>query len=135
MQNIDTVLSFFVSRIEKELAPQPTETSAVMTVITKAMPDFPRAHTLKEFQELKFKYVEEDSPDEFFIPYVWSLVYRYAGLAFEPKSLNSFGGYEYCGNEEDGTDPGVSTSTGAAATDVMLTNDQNNLHINTPSSG
>ncbi|VUZ41047.1 unnamed protein product [Hymenolepis diminuta] len=134
-QNIDTVLGFFFSRIEKELGPQPTETSTVMTVITKAMPDFPRAHTLKEFQELKFKYVEEDSPDEFFIPYVWSLVYRHAGLAFEPKSLNSFGGYDYCGTEEDGTDAGVSTSTGAAAADVMLTNDQNNLHINTPSSG
>ncbi|KAM3188216.1 hypothetical protein ACTXT7_000714 [Hymenolepis weldensis] len=135
MQNIDTVLNFFLSRIKKELGPHPTEVSAVMTVITKAMPDFPRAHTLKEFQELKFKYVEEDSPDEFFIPYVWSLVYRHAGLAFESKSLNSFGGYDYCGNEEDGTDAGVSTSTGAAATDVVLANDQNNLNINTPSFG
>lgn len=50
---------------------------------------------LQEFQELKFKYVEEDSPDDFFIPYVWSLVYRYSGLGFEQKSLNTFGPYDY----------------------------------------
>ena len=101
MQNIDTVLSFFASRIDKELGPHPTETSTVMRVITKSMGDFGRIHTLKEFQELKFKYVEEDSPDEFFIPYVWSLVYQHSGLAFEPKSLHSFGGYEYGGSEEE----------------------------------
>ncbi|KAL5964420.1 Dymeclin [Taenia solium] len=112
MQNIDTVLGFFASRIEKDLGPQPTETSAVMTVITKSIGDFGRIHTLKEFQELKFKYVEEDSPDEFFIPYVWSLVYRHSGLGFERKLLHSFGGYEYCASEED-VDCDVATATEA----------------------
>uniref|UniRef100_A0A0R3T3F5 Dymeclin n=1 Tax=Rodentolepis nana TaxID=102285 RepID=A0A0R3T3F5_RODNA len=134
MQNIDTVLGFFASRIEKELGPQPTETSTVMTVITKSMPDFPRAHTLKEFQELKFKYVEEDSPDEFFIPYVWSLVYPHAGLAFEAKSLISFGCYEYCGSEEEEAGTSASLYTGSAATSVMLGNELTNLNINAPSS-
>lgn len=129
MQNIDTVLGFFATRIEKELGPQPTETSTVMTVITKATPDFPRAHTLKEFQELKFKYVEEDSPDEFFIPYVWSLVYRQAGLAFDPKSLRSFGGYDYCGSEGE-----VPEGTDASASNP-LANDLNSLSLNTPTSG
>ncbi len=95
MQNIDTVLGFFATRIEKELGPHPTETSTVMAVITKSVGGFARAHTLKEFQELKFKYVEEDSPDDFFIPYVWSLVYRHSGLAFEQKSLHALGHYDY----------------------------------------
>ncbi|VDD81662.1 unnamed protein product [Mesocestoides corti] len=101
MQNIDTVLGYFATRIEKELGPHPTETSSVMTVITKSIGDFARYHTLKEFQELKFKYVEEDSPDEFFIPYVWSLVYRHSGLAFEQKSLHTLGTYEYSAGDEE----------------------------------
>ncbi|KAG9354138.1 hypothetical protein JZ751_012262, partial [Albula glossodonta] len=29
-----------------------------------------------KFPELKFKYVEEDQPEDFFIPYVWSLVFN-----------------------------------------------------------
>lgn len=47
MQNIDTVLGFFATRIEKELGPHPTETSTVMAVITKSVGSFSRAHTLK----------------------------------------------------------------------------------------
>lgn len=127
MQNIDAVLSFFATRIEKELGPHPTETSTVMAVITKSMGDFKRTHTLTEFQELKFKYVEEDSPDEFFIPYVWSLVYRHSGLAFEPKSLNSLGGYDYCGSEE-GEGEGTISSTAVSGT---LANESSSLNTNT----
>lgn len=126
MQNIDTVLGFFASRIEKNLGPQPTETSAVMTVITKSMSDFGRIHILKDFQELKFKYVEEDSPDEFFIPYVWSLVYRHSGLGFEQKLLHSFGSFEYCASEED-LDGDTATET---ATGANVSSDFSNLEIN-----
>ena len=35
---------------------------------------------MQQFPELKFRYVEEDQPDEFFIPYVWSLVFHRSGL-------------------------------------------------------
>uniref|UniRef100_A0A183SPL0 Dymeclin n=1 Tax=Schistocephalus solidus TaxID=70667 RepID=A0A183SPL0_SCHSO len=91
MQNIDIVLTYFASRIEKELGAHPTETSSVMAVITKSVGYFSRSRTLKEFQELKFKYVEEESPDEFFIPYLWSLVYRLSGLALDQKALHCLG--------------------------------------------
>uniref|UniRef100_A0A0X3P105 Dymeclin n=1 Tax=Schistocephalus solidus TaxID=70667 RepID=A0A0X3P105_SCHSO len=91
MQNIDIVLTYFASRIEKELGAHPTETSSVMAVITKSVGNFSRSRTLKEFQELKFKYVEEESPDEFFIPYLWSLVYRLSGLALDQKALHCLG--------------------------------------------
>ncbi|XP_026677891.1 dymeclin [Diaphorina citri] len=36
--------------------------------------------SLQTFPELKFKYVEEERPEEFFIPYVWSLVIRHAPI-------------------------------------------------------
>ncbi|KAH9283865.1 Dymeclin [Echinococcus granulosus] len=131
MQNIDTVLGFFASRIEKDLGLHPTETSAVMTVITKSMGDFARTHTLKEFQELKFKYVEEESPDEFFIPYVWSLVYRHSGLGFEQKLLHSFGGYEYCASEEEAEGDVATTTTATETTTGAITSsDFGNPKIN-----
>lgn len=46
---------------------------------------------LQKFPELKFKYVEEEQPEEFFIPYVWSLVYNSAvGLYWSPQDIQLF---------------------------------------------
>ncbi|XP_036177985.1 dymeclin isoform X4 [Myotis myotis] len=46
---------------------------------------------LEKFPELKFKYVEEEQPEEFFIPYVWSLVYSSAaGLYWSPQDIQLF---------------------------------------------
>uniref|UniRef100_A0A8V0YAV7 Dymeclin n=1 Tax=Gallus gallus TaxID=9031 RepID=A0A8V0YAV7_CHICK len=44
-----------------------------------------------KFPELKFKYVEEEQPEEFFIPYVWSLVYNAAvALYWNPRDIQLF---------------------------------------------
>ena len=46
---------------------------------------------LQKFPELKFKYVEEEQPEEFFIPYVWSLVYNSAvGVYWNPQDIQLF---------------------------------------------
>lgn len=46
---------------------------------------------LRKFPELKFKYVEEEQPEEFFIPYVWSLVYNAAvALYWNPRDIQLF---------------------------------------------
>ena len=44
----------------------------------------------QKFPELKFKYVEEDQPEEFFIPYVWSLVFHASNLYFNPSRIQLF---------------------------------------------
>jgi hypothetical protein len=44
----------------------------------------------QKFPELKFKYVEEEQPEEFFIPYVWSLVYKSAKLYWNPERIQLF---------------------------------------------
>ena len=31
---------------------------------------------MQKFPDLRFKYVEEESPEDFFVPYVWSLLKR-----------------------------------------------------------
>ena len=42
---------------------------------------------MQQFPELKFRYVEEDQPDEFFIPYVWSLVFHHSGLHWDGERV------------------------------------------------
>jgi len=38
---------------------------------------------LKVFPELKFTYEEDANSEEFFIPYIWTLVYDYQGLSWK----------------------------------------------------
>ncbi|CAH8428962.1 unnamed protein product [Schistosoma rodhaini] len=90
LQNIDIVLTHFSKKIESELGPQPTQPQAVMQVIIKHIGNTQRSCNLKKFPDLKFKYVEEESPDEFFIPYVWSVVRRQSGIHFKSESLLLF---------------------------------------------
>jgi len=45
---------------------------------------------LRKFPELKFKYVEEDKHEEFFIPYVWCIIFRKAGIYWPPVQLSLF---------------------------------------------
>lgn len=42
---------------------------------------------LKKFPELKFRYVEEDQPEEFFIPYVWSMVQSTSALCWSNDEI------------------------------------------------
>ncbi|XP_076991622.1 dymeclin isoform X3 [Tamandua tetradactyla] len=88
MQNIDLVITFFSSR----LLQGGTELSVerVLEIIKQGVVALPKDR-LKKFPELKFKYVEEEQPEEFFIPYVWSLVYNSAvGLYWDPQDIQLF---------------------------------------------
>ncbi|XP_064644875.1 dymeclin-like isoform X2 [Lineus longissimus] len=87
IQNIDTVLSYFTSRVEQQ--EKNLSVDQVKEVIDQGIRQF-RKDRLKKFPELKFKYVEEDSPEEFFIPYVWSLVYHSSNLYFNPDRIQLF---------------------------------------------
>jgi len=42
---------------------------------------------IQQFPELKFKYVEEDHPEEFFIPYVWMLTHTRSGLYWPARNI------------------------------------------------
>ncbi|XP_041356321.1 dymeclin-like [Gigantopelta aegis] len=87
IQNIDTILAFFTARLEqngKNISP-----SEVLEIINEGAIQF-RKDRLKKFPELKFKYVEEDSPEEFFIPYVWSLVYHVSNMYFNATRIVLF---------------------------------------------
>lgn len=88
MQNIDLVISFFSSRIEQAGAELSVE--RVLEIIKQGAVALPKDR-LRKFPELKFKYVEEEQPEEFFIPYVWSLVYNSAvALYWNPQDIQLF---------------------------------------------
>ncbi|EOA98117.1 Dymeclin, partial [Anas platyrhynchos] len=83
MQNIDLVISFFSSRLKQAEAELSVE--RVLEIIKQGAVALPKDR-LRKFPELKFKYVEEEQPEEFFIPYVWSLVYNSAvALYWNPQ--------------------------------------------------
>ncbi|XP_021235447.1 dymeclin isoform X1 [Numida meleagris] len=88
MQNIDLVISFFSSRLEHAGAELSVE--RVLEIIKQGAVALPKDR-LRKFPELKFKYVEEEQPEEFFIPYVWSLVYNAAeALYWNPRDIQLF---------------------------------------------
>ncbi|XP_062410102.1 dymeclin [Sardina pilchardus] len=88
MQNLDTVIGFFSQRLEQAGADLSVE--RVQEVIKKGAVALPKDR-LKKFPELKFKYVEEDQPEDFFVPYVWSLVFSSAvGLYWNPQGIELF---------------------------------------------
>jgi hypothetical protein len=44
---------------------------------------------LQRFPDLKFKYVEEEQPEDFFVPYVWNLATQ--KIYFNPANIKLFG--------------------------------------------
>ncbi|KAL1253447.1 hypothetical protein QQF64_018140, partial [Cirrhinus molitorella] len=89
MQNLDTVIGFFSQRLEQEGSDLSVE--RVQEVIKKGAVALPKER-LKKFPELKFKYVEEEQPEDFFVPYVWSLVFNSGvGLHWNSQGIELFG--------------------------------------------
>ncbi|KAI5733517.1 hypothetical protein M8J76_012852 [Diaphorina citri] len=78
IHNINLVITYFSAKLEKE-EDQSVDVNEVQSKVNRWSMSFPKA-LLKTFPELKFKYVEEERPEEFFIPYVWSLVIRHAPI-------------------------------------------------------
>jgi len=79
LENIHSVLVYMSSRVEQEnerrggYAMSVTE---VQETVREGCKQFPR-ESLKSLGDLKFKYVEEEEPEEFFIPYIWGLTTKF----------------------------------------------------------
>ncbi|XP_045122456.1 dymeclin-like [Portunus trituberculatus] len=86
-QNIEMVLSYLMGRLET--TKRDPGVQDVQEVIQQGVLHLPKDR-LKKFPELKFKYVEENEPEDFFIPYVWTLVYQKSGLYWNPKCICMF---------------------------------------------
>ncbi|XP_076765653.1 dymeclin [Xylocopa sonorina] len=88
VQNIDSVINFFSYKLEQKDQSQ-LGVSQVLTTIQQGTSEWP-CDRLRKFPELKFKYVEEEQPEEFFIPYVWSVVCQSALLHWSAENIKLF---------------------------------------------
>ncbi|CAF1168576.1 unnamed protein product [Rotaria sordida] len=83
LQNIDIIITFFTEKID-QLKYRSAE--YVKETLETTVKQFP-LDRLKRFPDLKFKYVEEEQPEDFFVPYVWSLVYKSCNLHWSSESV------------------------------------------------
>ncbi|CAG9794474.1 unnamed protein product [Diatraea saccharalis] len=74
-QNIEMVIGYFSTRLQRvqEGAGGDLSVSEVLQCIKKGAEQW-SSDRLKKFPDLKFRYVEEERPEEFFTPYVWGLI-------------------------------------------------------------
>jgi len=87
LQNIDTVIVYFAEKVDQleqrsaECVKETLEISAkqfpldrlkVSFIISLYICQF-FAVCFQKFPDLKFKYVEEEQPEDFFVPYIWTL--------------------------------------------------------------
>ena len=101
------VIAYFNSKVEavQDKKEQTLSVYEVQEIIRQTSMQFPREkltvrenHVLElcvtlfelkcysffqKFPDLKFKYVEEESPEDFFVPYVWTLAAKY--IYWNPK--------------------------------------------------
>ena len=88
LQNVEILLTFFDDRLEQLNKPTMT-VEEVHEFIREAVVQIP-SHRLKKYPELKFRYIEEEQPEEFFVPYVWSLVFNKSGICWNPGCVQLF---------------------------------------------
>ncbi|XP_048523171.1 dymeclin isoform X2 [Dendroctonus ponderosae] len=86
--NIDIVIKYFSDLLNTKSNHQEVDASQVLQVIQQGGRQWPR-DKLAKFPDLKFKYVEEEQPEEFFIPYVWELVNQQSVLNWHNSSTVS----------------------------------------------
>ncbi|KAF4518163.1 hypothetical protein B566_EDAN007854, partial [Ephemera danica] len=85
--NIDAVISFFAHKLQQ--SQNELSETEVLATIQQGTLQWPRER-LKKFPDLKFKYVEEDRPEDFFIPYIWSLVCQSSGIYWNTSKIKLF---------------------------------------------
>ncbi|XP_022665566.1 dymeclin-like [Varroa jacobsoni] len=89
VKNIDIVIQFFTSKLDQATQSQQRSEAQVTQLIQEASMLW-SSDRLRKFPELKFRYVEENQPEEFFVPYIWSLTFASAPIHWKTKNLILF---------------------------------------------
>ena len=93
--NIDLVLEHFGATLRAEPSQpqggsdQVWSVDTVLTHIRDAAREW-RADSLRPLPDLKFTYEQEPAPEEFFTPYVWSIVFDRAAIDWNPERVTLF---------------------------------------------
>ncbi|XP_003740892.1 dymeclin [Galendromus occidentalis] len=89
IKNIDTVIQFFTTKLDQATQGHQRSEAQVTQLIQEASMLW-SSDRLRKFPELKFRYVEETQPEEFFVPYIWSLAFSMAPVYWKTKNLILF---------------------------------------------
>jgi hypothetical protein len=81
------VINHFATRVQS--LEKGSSVGAVLDVIQKGALQWP-TDRLKKFPELKFKYVEDDNTVDFFVPYVWRLIFKHSTLYWDQTRVKLF---------------------------------------------
>jgi uncharacterized membrane protein YgcG len=93
IENIDLVLRHFSAGLQPEgddaIPPPAHSVDKVLSHIRTAARDWDGAK-LHQLADLKFTYEQEAAPDEFFTPYLWSLLLEHSGIGWRPAGIVLF---------------------------------------------
>jgi len=89
LENIQAVLDYFNTRMDESGSKGEWSVDKVLSVVTTNARAW-RGDGIKLFTELRFTYEEEAHPEEFFVPYVWSLVCTHSGIPWDPAAIALF---------------------------------------------
>eukprot|EP01116_Phalansterium_solitarium_P001835 TRINITY_DN11658_c0_g1_i1.p1 TRINITY_DN11658_c0_g1~~TRINITY_DN11658_c0_g1_i1.p1 ORF type:complete len:667 (+),score=182.72 TRINITY_DN11658_c0_g1_i1:1116-3116(+) len=84
VNNIRRTVQFYNDFMARRPSPD-VRVDGVLALIREASLHW-KSDLLTPFQHFKFKYEEEENPDDFFSPYVWSIIYQWAGASLHWKS-------------------------------------------------
>jgi len=87
IKNIESILNFFGNIIDS-LAPF-NNADEIMTLIEEEAGKCP-CEELHKLPQLKFKYVEEEASEDFFIPYVWSIILKSSFTQWDISRIKLF---------------------------------------------
>jgi hypothetical protein len=87
--NIERILTFFYNKIEVLQEQQPS-VEEIKWVIMDSMKDWNFDQTRDPNSQLLFRYVEDEKPGEFFIPYMWEQIYYLSGISWNAKRIVLF---------------------------------------------
>jgi len=92
--NLDIIVNYYLGKLEAinesgRGRGGVTTCDNILQFIREASKTFPLGN-LHKFPELKFRYCEEEAPEDFFIPYIWSIAYRNSGIFWNLNFVTLF---------------------------------------------
>ncbi|KAG0297246.1 Triose-phosphate Transporter [Dissophora globulifera] len=113
IQNIEQAVNYFQQKVSEAniKAPTPEEVAEVIQTASRTWPP----NLMKTFPDIKFEYEEEQQANEFFCPYVWSLIYRNTFVYWDEEKATILHDYRTVMNDESAFE-GVPVGTQAPLT-------------------
>ncbi|KAF9923922.1 hypothetical protein FBU30_006038, partial [Linnemannia zychae] len=98
IQNIEQAVNYFQQKVSEAniRAPTPEEVAQVIQTASRTWPP----NLMKTFPDIKFRYEEEEQSNEFFCPYVWSLLYRNMFVYWDEEKAKILHDYRTVMNDE-----------------------------------